>query len=540
VAVLLLAGVVAVAPAHAVTYYATYKQNGGTATLTSQTITASATDTSAVWVANSGNLTMNNCTISTTGNTSSNDNSSFYGLNAGVLTTSGTLTMTGGTVTTTGTGANGIFAYSSSANVTVSGVTVYCSGQGGHAVMASGGGKMTVTNVNMTTTNTNAGAIATDRGSGTIAVTGGTVTTTGVDSPGIYSTGAITVSDATITATGSEAAVIEGSNSITLTNTSLSGAKKRGVMIYQSMSGDATGKTGTFTMTGGTLSATVGPLFYVTNSTGIISLTGVTASATSGTLVNASAGNWGTSGANGGIAQFTANGETLTGNMTCDSISSITAAMKSGTTLIGAINKAALTIDATSAWTANAASTLTSLANSGTVAFSAAGLTDTVTGSYTQASTGNLKILIGGASSFDTVAVTGVATLDGTLTLTLADGYSPDAGTTFTIMTFGSRSGEFATLAGPAANRFTVTYNTGNIVLTAVAPAPGDFDGDGDVDDTDLATFESCGSGPAIPYASGCEDADFDTDSDVDQADFGVFQRCISGEDTAAEPDCAD
>jgi len=47
-----------------------------------------------------------------------------------------------------------------------------------------------------------------------------------------------------------------------------------GVMIYQSMSGDAQGTKGTFTMTGGSLAytATDGPLFYVTNSTAVILL----------------------------------------------------------------------------------------------------------------------------------------------------------------------------------------------------------------------------------------------------------------------------
>jgi hypothetical protein len=57
-----------------------------------------------------------------------------------------------------------------------------------------------------------------------------------------------------------------------LTNTVLSGAKKWGGMIFQSMSDDAQGANGTFWMTGGSLSAAVGPAFYVTNSTGVISL----------------------------------------------------------------------------------------------------------------------------------------------------------------------------------------------------------------------------------------------------------------------------
>jgi hypothetical protein len=53
----------------------------------------------------------------------------------------------------------------------------------------------------------------------------------------------------------------------------------------------------------------------------------------------------------------------------------------------------------------------------------------------------------------------------------------------------------------------------------------GDLDGDGDVDDTDVATFNGCATGPEVrPLASGCEQADLDGDGDADQADFGRLQ----------------
>jgi hypothetical protein len=132
-------------------------------------------------------------------------------------------------------------------------------------------------------------------------------------------------------------------------------------MIYQSRSGDAHGAEGTFSMSGGSLSVAVGPLFYVTNSTGIITLTGVTVSTSSGTLVNAAAGSWGTSGSNGGTAFFTADGETLTGDLTTDKISSITATLKNGTSLTGYINTAALILDATNSWHVTGNSYVTTL-----------------------------------------------------------------------------------------------------------------------------------------------------------------------------------
>ena len=104
-------------------------------------------------------------------------------------------------------------------------------------------------------------------------------------------------------------------------------------MIYQSMSGDATGTDGTFKMTGGTLAytATTGPAIFVTNSTGIITLTGVTISNSSTQFIKAAAGSWGTSGSNGGHVIFTADNETISGTIICDNISSIALTFQNGT-----------------------------------------------------------------------------------------------------------------------------------------------------------------------------------------------------------------
>ncbi len=73
----------------------------------------------------------------------------------------------------------------------------------------------------------------------------------------------------------------------------------------------------------------------------------------------------------------------------------------------------------------------------------------------------------------------------------------------------------------------------------SLSPLPGDFDGDNDVDNDDLTVFESCASGPGIPYAGDCAKADLDPDGDVDQADFVILQRCYSGEGSIADPNCA-
>jgi hypothetical protein len=232
--------------------------------------------------------------------------------------------------------------------------------------MATQGGALTLNNVNIATTGGSGAPLATDRGSGTVTVTGGVITSGSGKSPCIYSTGVITVTGAQLTSTGSEAAVIEGFNTITLKDSNLSGVAGTtgGVMIYQSMSGDATTGTGVFTMTGGSLTSSGGPVFFVTNTDGVIKLTGVTVTSASDTLIKAAGtSQWGTSGKNGGTVQFTADGETLTGNLVTDSISSIAVTLQDKSSLAGSINSAALTLDTTSSWTVTGDSVLTSLSD---------------------------------------------------------------------------------------------------------------------------------------------------------------------------------
>lgn len=337
--------------------------DGQTVKTESKTYTSDQLDVSAVYVKNGGNLTLVNPTIRTTGNTSSNENSSFYGLNAAVLATQGSkLTISGGVIRSTGSGANGAFAAGRGATVDLSNLTIEATGGGGHGVMATIGGTVTLKDVKIVTTSERAAAIATDRGSGTILVTGGTYETAGFGSPGIYSTGDIRVTGGTFVSTGAEACVIEGANSISLKDCTLTSKRLCGVMVYQSFSGDAEGRMGRFTMEGGSLAAQTGPLFFVTNTHGIIALKNVKTSAASGVLIQAAAGRWGRQGSNGGTTTFTAEGTQLDGNLVCDAISSISATLQSGTVLTGAVEGASLAIDSTSKWNVTADSTIGTLA----------------------------------------------------------------------------------------------------------------------------------------------------------------------------------
>ncbi|NTV62857.1 MAG: hypothetical protein HGA65_04885 [Oscillochloris sp.] len=182
--------------------------------------------------------------------------------------------------------------------------------------------------------------------------------------------GQISITDASISATEAKIAMIEGAHAISLTNTALIGAEEWGVMIYQRTSGGITGLIGSFTMSGGSLTAQNGPVFYVTNSTGVINLRGVSLSSASGTLLDTSAGNWGESDTNGGHAILTADHQALSGNVLVDASSTAAITLKNESSLYGAINtahtaeEASLILDATSTWIVTGDSYLTVLSDS--------------------------------------------------------------------------------------------------------------------------------------------------------------------------------
>ena len=77
-----------------------------------------------------------------------------------------------------------------------------------------------------------------------------------------------------------------------------------------------------------------------------------------------------------------------------------------------------------------------------------------MTGNYTQGSTapwGSSRRH--GAGTYDVLAVSGSATLAGTLTLSLIDSFTPSIGNSFPIITFTSDTGSFGTVTGETQGR---------------------------------------------------------------------------------------
>jgi hypothetical protein len=354
-------------------------------TLSGGAYESTADDENAVRAEGTVTASLNGVTVNKSGDASSSDASSFYGLNAAVLALDkAVLNVSGGTVTASGEGANGVFAYSG-ATINISDTVINVTGGNAGGIEVAGGGILNATD--LTVNSAVKAAIRSDKGGGTMTVTGGTYTTDGSSgAPAIYSTADITVSGAVLTANDSEAVVVEGLNSVTLNNCTVtgnmsgtygaSGDNIHNVMLYQSMSGDAETGTSSFTMTGGSLVSKNGDMFYITNTSSVITLSGVKFTLADGTNLLTVAGNsssrgWGTAGKNGGICTFNLSGQTVSGNIAVDSISKLAMNISDSSSFTGAVNadgttaaSLSVTLDATSTWTLTADSYLTALTGS--------------------------------------------------------------------------------------------------------------------------------------------------------------------------------
>jgi hypothetical protein len=99
-----------------------------------------------------------------------------------------------------------------------------------------------------------------------------------------------------------------------------------------------------------------------------------------------------------------------------------------------------------------------------------------ITGTYTQLATGTMKVSIGGTTlgtQFSQLQVSGAASLGGTLSAALVNGFTPTVGQTFTVLTASGVTGTFtnSTIAINGSEHFVVSYTSTSVVLT-VASGP--------------------------------------------------------------------
>lgn len=308
---------------------------------------SSSTGSENALLVNGGTSTLNNCTVTKTGD-SDGDNSDFYGTNAAVLVTGATLTIKGGIITTNGAHANAVFAYGEGV-INISDATIKTSSNNSGGVMVTGGGTLTADNLTVETDGNSSAPIRSDRGGGNLTVNNGTYTSHGMGSPAIYSTANIVVNKAKLISTSSEGVVVEGKNSVTLngatleaTNTSLNGNSEtyKAIFIYQSMSGDAEVGTSSFTSKNSKITNNKGDVIFVTNTNTVITLENneIINNDETGSFLRANTSKWGTSGSNGGTVELNMTNQKVDGNILIDSVSTLNMTMKSGSVLTGIID----------------------------------------------------------------------------------------------------------------------------------------------------------------------------------------------------------
>lgn len=368
---------------------------------TDQTYTSVGNDENALRVTGAA-VNLDQVAIRKTGGASSNtEGGDFYGMNAALLATDGAkVTIKDSTVTSSAKNGNGLFSYGKDTSLDAERVTITTTGDNSGGIQTTGGATTRAWNLNVHTAGNSSAAIRSDRGGGTVQVNGGIYVTEGSGSPAIYSTAAISVQDAVLQAAHSEGAVIEGKNNIRLVNCTLEGSMDaqrtlggrtfaeenvHGVMIYQSMSGDAEQGTSSFAMEGGKLICHRGDLFYVTNTDCTLDLTGVSLENLDpqGKLLrvegNSASRGWGKAGSNGGKAKATAVGQKLQGDIVVDTISQLDLTLGKGTVFQGAIalkenpsgtatgSNIAVTVEKGATWNLTGDSTVDTLVNHGKI-----------------------------------------------------------------------------------------------------------------------------------------------------------------------------
>ncbi len=337
-------------------YAGTLTASGSENASNDESLEATESDQNVALAQDGGTLTIDNDTLTKSGDDTNGDNCNFYGLNSIALTVgSESLTkISNSTLNATSEGSNGIFA-TDNGTVYANNDTISTTAGNSRGLDATYGGTIIANQMTISTQGNHSASIATDRGGGNVSATNSELSTAGSGSPLLYSTGDVEVDNVTGTATGSQIAGMEGLNKIYIYNSQLSSTNnaisssdpiKNGVIIYQSTSGDAdtsASEKARFEASNSILSTTIdsGSMFYVTNTDANIVLSSTLLSFDSDNVnllqVEGNDSNgWGSAGSNGATLKFTGLSETLNGNITVDSISSADIYLLEQTTYTGA------------------------------------------------------------------------------------------------------------------------------------------------------------------------------------------------------------
>ena len=368
--------------------YSEYTATSVNEDLTGAIITSTTADHSVVYITQKEKTITTSTLTKESGDSSNTETSEFYGVNAAVLVNGGGLTMTGGAISTKAKGANALCA-TNEGEVVISETTITStSTSSGRGLHATYGGKITASKVTISSQGGSCANLATDRGEGIVTCDECSLSTAGAGSPLIYSTGVITVTKTTGTATGAQAVVVEGKNTASVLEGSeltcyglpnRNNIDKCGIMLYQSMSGDADSGTSTFNCKASTIIidssssvSSTAPMFFITNTDAEINLEGCTFTYGSGIFLDTKGtSEWGSTGSNGGVITLNLKNQNIKGDFVVDQYSGLTINLENSS-IEGKINnaktgaKVAILLDGNSQITLTGNSYYTSINNADT------------------------------------------------------------------------------------------------------------------------------------------------------------------------------
>ena len=169
------------------------------------------------------------------------------------------------------------------------------------------------------------------------------------------------------------------------------------------------------------------------------------------------------------------------GTVTIDAGSSVTRSgtytQTAGRTTVNGTLSATGPVDIQSGILEGAGTVATNVSNAGQVDPGTSPGLLTINGTYTQTSAGALNIEIGGptpGTGYDRLAVSGAATLNGAINISLVNNFRPTLGSMFTVMTFASHVNDFTAYNGLTQSNgvvFSKTLTSTSLILEVVSEA---------------------------------------------------------------------
>jgi T5SS/PEP-CTERM-associated repeat protein len=146
-----------------------------------------------------------------------------------------------------------------------------------------------------------------------------------------------------------------------------------------------------------------------------------------------------------------------------------------------------------------------------------------LTGNFSQTASGDMLVELASTASFDRLLVSSTATLNGTLTIQLLDGFIPNVGQSFTFLAADDVDGTFATEMLPSVPNlaFDVIYNSQSVVLTVFSALPGDYNANGTVDVADYTVWRDSVGGSSLLNEGASPGTVDDLDYDFWKMHFG-------------------